>query len=85
MVEEVIRKMPKCPKCGKEINCLIVHALDWEEYEVRLDEKGELEWVPLDGWASDFAPIYLCPECNGLLFVSEKDATGFLKIGKREG
>jgi len=33
--------MPKCPKCGKEIDYLRDFSAVWQEYKMTIDENGD--------------------------------------------
>lgn len=66
--------MPKCPKCGKEIDCLN----NWES--------GEMEYcLSLNGYeGKDFVEDgkvneYECLECSEVIFTDEEKAIAFLK------
>jgi uncharacterized protein with PIN domain len=74
---EVSKKMPKCPKCKKEI----AHVLRCEIANVvslmYLDEVGEVRLKE-----QSFEPEaveFLCPECNEKLFDASEDVENFLK------
>jgi len=64
--------MPKCPKCGKEIDYLTNFVI--EEYKLTIDENGNgyHELVDCDD-------DYQCPECATILFRDEEKAVKFLK------
>ena len=69
--------MPKCPKCGKEINKLYniqLGEMCWE-----MDEDGEYE-NRVDLFVQhDETNFWECPECNERLFDNEEEAINFLK------
>jgi ssDNA-binding Zn-finger/Zn-ribbon topoisomerase 1 len=72
--------MPKCPKCGEEIDTLIYWR--WEESEYYMwipegSEQPELERIPR--FDEDYDEGYECPECRALLFKSRGEAIDFLK------
>jgi len=75
----VIYKMPKCPRCGEEIDYL----RNWQsgETEYRLFSNGTYEGEDFveDNKVND----YECPECSEVLFTDEEKAIAFLK-GKEE-
>lgn len=73
--------MPKCLKCGKEINSIINIQSGYMEYVLKVGENGDYDYttpeLPFesDGSMNDFR----CPECNGSLFPdSQDDAVAFL-------
>lgn len=67
--------MPKCPKCGTEIEYLN----NWESGEMgyKLFPNGDYEGMEFttDGGTNE----YVCPECKKTLFTNETDALEFLK------
>jgi len=73
--------MPKCPKCGKEIDYLRDFSPVWQEYKMIIDENGDAHYEFVD----DSLPIdtiddeYECPECGEVLFTDEEEAVKFLK------
>jgi len=73
--------MPKCPKCGKEIDYLVDYSPAWQKYEMRIDKNGDAHYEFVD----DSLPIdtiddeYECPECSEVLFTDEEEAVKFLK------
>jgi len=73
--------MPKCPKCGKEIDYLRDFSPVWCEYNLRIGENGEeyYEFVddslPMDNINDE----YECPECSEVLFKNHDDAVKFLR------
>jgi DNA-directed RNA polymerase subunit RPC12/RpoP len=69
--------MPKCPRCGKEINELYLYGKQIQLFRVWFDEDLQHEWVNA---SSDMeSKEYDCPECGETLFTSEEEATEFLK------
>ena len=66
--------MPKCPKCGEEIDHLINVCSAWKLY--RFYSNGSYEWI--DDVSGDVNE-YECPECNEVLFTDEAEAQKFLK------
>jgi predicted RNA-binding Zn-ribbon protein involved in translation (DUF1610 family) len=70
--------MPKCPKCGKEINELHLYGKQTQLYRVWFD-KGDLHYEWADSSSDMESEEYLCPECGETLFTSEEEATEFLK------
>jgi hypothetical protein len=75
--------MPRCPKCGKEIDSLKHYQtclVKWDFYiDENVNEYFENEDM-LDGWDSKWA----CPECDETLFFDIEDAINFLKGNKKE-
>ena len=73
--------MPKCPKCGKEIDYLVDYSPAWQKYEMRIDKNGDAHYEFVD----DSLPIdtiddeYECPECGEVLFTDEEEAVKFLR------
>jgi DNA-directed RNA polymerase subunit RPC12/RpoP len=72
--------MARCPRCGSEIDHLLVRYLSWEEYELRVDKRGEPVYEPIDSWDAGQPSIYLCPNCMEKLFTDDEEAAiEFLK------
>ena len=69
--------MPKCPRCGEEIDCLINISEAIQEYVFTLDSEGFARYEQTDEWGGDWN-VWECPECREELFYNEKDATKFL-------
>jgi transcription initiation factor IIE alpha subunit len=74
--------MPKCPKCGKEIDFLKNYESNATlEYNLSLDIEGEPQYEYVDTlFAGD--SVFACPECGEDLFSNEEDAVAFLQ-GKK--
>jgi len=71
--------MPKCPKCGAEIDYLIAYTTNVAEEDIfRVDKSGGVEYdeVGFDYW--DTSTTFSCPECEKILFRREEDAKKFL-------
>ena len=70
--------MPKCPKCGAEID----HLINWSEAEqkfiLRLTEKGTPNYEYVDTVPKD-RNEYECPKCHEVLFTDEEEAIKFLR------
>jgi len=66
--------MPRCPKCGAEINSLDVKALTIMRFFMHL---GEPCYEPTEAQPEDTR--FYCPECGAVLFTSEEEAVKFLK------
>jgi len=72
--------MPKCPKCGKEIDYLRDFSPVWQEYKLTIDKNGDADYEFVDNTTSmDFGDIYECPECGEVLFTDEEEAVKFLR------
>jgi len=72
--------MPKCPKCGAEIDYL--HEFDKveEKFRFSIDDNGLPDYAHLNYIAESEEVIdFECPECDALLFEDEEKATAFLK------
>jgi DNA-directed RNA polymerase subunit RPC12/RpoP len=67
-------KMPKCPKCGKEIDTLV----NVQSGEHRFVFDGE-DYEPDGFFTDDGTNEWQCPDCNYPLFFGEGEATKFLK------
>jgi DNA-directed RNA polymerase subunit RPC12/RpoP len=76
--------MPKCPKCGKEIDFLENYQYPTVDYyHFYLDSEGNPQYEYMDGFSSkDDEGDYYCPECGEKLFDNEEDAIKFLKGGE---
>ena len=73
--------MPKCPKCGKEIDHLIHYGYYLMKADFRIDKDGDKVY---ENWY-DFGDMkegteeYYCPECKQVLFKTEDEAIKFLR------
>jgi ribosomal protein S27AE len=77
--------MPKCPKCGKDIDTLLLQGKQVQTFRVSLGEDGLVYlWIDASDGLED--EEYACPECGETLFTNDIDATDFLmgKKGKSE-
>jgi len=70
--------MPKCPKCGNEIDELINYSKGWEKHRFWIDSQGYPQYE-MDEFIPDEGNEWECPECNEVLFTDEEEATKFLK------
>jgi len=75
-------RLPKCPKCHKEIEYLNDYSKVERRYFFTVNEKGEANYED----TGDDTPTcddddWECPECQTTLFTSEEEATDFL-MGK---
>ena len=68
--------MPKCPKCGKEIEELICVTEETAEYLMTPTENGKADYIPL--YARIKSEVYRCPECDAKLFDTPDEAIRFL-------
>jgi len=72
--------MPKCPKCGEEIDYL-KHCQSGREIEYIEEAYHHVKIVDQefidDGKVND----YECPKCNKVLFTDEVEAIAFLEGG----
>jgi len=73
--------MPKCPKCGSEIDELIVYCKEISKYRVWLHspEDEHPSWERIDALESEDVGGYECPECGEQLFKDYHEAIAFLK------
>jgi DNA-directed RNA polymerase subunit M/transcription elongation factor TFIIS len=75
--------MPKCPKCGKEINSITNVQSGYMAYALKVnDENGDYDYdsEEPDFTTDDSLNDFRCPECNESLFPdSEGDAVAFLR------
>lgn len=72
--------MPKCPKCGKEIDNLREWDKVWRGFGFSLNDNGEVQYDPLDNYVECGNEIeWECPECSATLFYTEERAIEFLK------
>lgn len=69
--------MPKCPKCGAEIDYLDVWSLEWALQHYSL-VNGEPDWSETRDWGSCERTEFQCPKCNAVLFLDEDEAKRFL-------
>ena len=69
--------MPKCPKCGKEIDYL--REFMSEEFKLTVDENGYVHYDLVDASVLNRGDEYKCPECGEVLFTDEEEAVKFLK------
>ena len=67
--------MPRCPKCGEEINGLSVLEICRREVWL-LDDKIVSEWKPSK---EKISYRFYCPKCNMQLFTDWESAKNFLE------
>lgn len=74
--------MPKCPKCGREIDTLLNYETGCQTTEVKTDKDGELQWN-VTSFNSDKddndLDKFLCPLCFEALFTDADEVIEFLK------
>jgi len=81
--------MPKCPKCGEDIDSLKLVETKETEYDVSYDEEGEaLDFNQTEEWhgnptGSVIKEEYFCPLCKTVIFDNGDAAKTFLS-GIRE-
>lgn len=74
--DEEKAKRPVCPKCGREIDCLVSSLPAAVPIVIALHD-SELDWYYQDGLemsdiVTDFPPDdWFCPECNEQLFMND--------------
>jgi predicted RNA-binding Zn-ribbon protein involved in translation (DUF1610 family) len=75
--------MPRCPRCGKEIDSILNVQSGYMEYVLKIDKKnGDYDYQSSnDGFTTDDSlNDFCCPECHLSLFPdSEEDAIAFLR------
>jgi DNA-directed RNA polymerase subunit RPC12/RpoP len=68
--------MPRCPKCGSEIDYLIEYSKEWRRYRVRLI--GDSIEYEETGDAVVIDHEYVCPHCETTIAITEEEAKRFL-------
>jgi hypothetical protein len=72
--------MPKCPKCGEEIDHLHYYAYELQKADFDVFDNGDFEYNSWDSLCDvKGEPEYCCPECSATLFRSQDEAIKFLK------
>ena len=71
--------MPKCPKCGEEIETLIAWIPKEDRCNVSLNHDNTLDYESTDIIEGKGATEYACPLCNEVIFRNDIDAENFLK------
>jgi DNA-directed RNA polymerase subunit RPC12/RpoP len=72
--------VPKCPKCGKEIDHLHYYAYELLTANFSVSDDGGFEYSDWDSLGDvKGLPEYRCPECSATLFKSQSEAIKFLK------
>jgi predicted RNA-binding Zn-ribbon protein involved in translation (DUF1610 family) len=74
--------MPKCPRCGKEIDSITNIQSGYMEYVLKVDENGDHDYTTpeLPFTPDDSLNDFCCPECNLSLFPDdEENAVAFLR------
>ncbi|MBW2569708.1 MAG: hypothetical protein JRE47_10160 [Deltaproteobacteria bacterium] len=70
--------MPKCPKCGREIDALKNVEDGSMEYKLALDIAGDMHYEQMEFSGYDNEE-FLCPKCEAVLFTDPDEAIEFLK------
>ena len=73
-----MRRMPKCPFCGKEIEYLHSWYQEVTRYRVSLDENGDLQWEQDFVSDSEALETDVCPHCERHIPIYD-DTEEFLK------
>ena len=65
--------MPRCYKCGREIDCLVIDRTTHIFQDVTLGEDNTLEYSDYNDGSGeiDERQGFYCPECNALLTTKE--------------
>jgi len=71
--------MPKCPKCGKEIDHLREWDKVWRGFDFTIGEDGFPDYDELDDYPEAGEIEWECPECATVLFYNQERAIEFLK------
>ena len=71
--------MPKCPKCGENIDTLIAWIPKEDRAEVGLNSDNSLCYLINDNIEGKGTTEYECPVCSEIIFRSEADAKKILK------
>jgi predicted RNA-binding Zn-ribbon protein involved in translation (DUF1610 family) len=75
--------MPKCPKCGKEIdylNYVESGEMVWRFSVLKLNRKIEENWEQDEFYSDGSGGYFECPECGETLFNNEDEAKKFLSV-----
>lgn len=70
--------MPKCHKCGEEIDELLARGSTPIDRKFTVSSDGSLNWGEAEGYDEVFEE-YACPECGEALFRDQSKAIAFLK------
>ena len=76
--------MPKCPKCGKEIDQLIYEGCERMSATVELNSVGTVQYFNFYSHGFEGCK-FKCPECGEVLFKYEDDAEKFLRGEMKDG
>jgi predicted RNA-binding Zn-ribbon protein involved in translation (DUF1610 family) len=74
--------MPKCPKCGKEIdylNHVESGEMVWKFSVLKLNGKTEENWEQDEFYSDGSGGYFECPECGETLFFHIEEAKKFLE------
>ena len=77
--------MPKCPKCGENIETLIAWIPKEDRCEVSLNPDNTLRYEFDENIAGKGTTEYECPLCSEIISRSESDVEKFLKGEERNG
>jgi len=87
LVEEICRALfpPKCPNCGRELDCLSYTGWVYASAHVFLSKitgkngvEYSCEYLDWDYWEYEDNQ-YLCPHCEKVLATNEEDAIKILR------
>jgi len=70
--------VPRCPKCGAEIDYLLNYCMKTVTFIVELTD-GDLDYIKEDEYPDSTENRYMCPVCGRELFTNEEDAKAFLR------
>ena len=70
--------MPKCPKCGKEVDQLKARVSEVSDWLLMLED-GDPYWEEEDRTRTGDI-TFGCPECEAVLFQDEEKALAFLRL-----
>lgn len=75
--------MPKCPKCGQEIDKLYRYRPSNIDVIIGIDESGEVVMSASDQFQMKEPDEYeyICPKCDETVTQNEEEAIRFLKEG----
>lgn len=77
-----VRKMPKCPKCKKEIYYLKYiesGEMVWRFSVSKSENKIEDIWEQDEFYSDGSGGYFECPECGETLFLNVEEAKKFLE------
>jgi predicted RNA-binding Zn-ribbon protein involved in translation (DUF1610 family) len=71
----------RCPKCGAEIDHLMVYAMKRHLYTLRIEEDGMAVYHFLGESPAPESEEFYCPVCGATLFTDLERAKEFLARG----